>query len=72
MVRWWGSITRRTCGTPALGDAARERGAEEADDGHDDDPEVAEEDEVVADRERQERAGDRGAERARETLWGTA
>ncbi len=38
-------------GTFALGDAAGERRAEEADDGHDNHPEVPEEDELVADRE---------------------
>ena len=52
----------------ALGDAAGEGRAEEGDGGHDEDPEVVEEDELVAGREREERARERGAERAREAL----
>ncbi len=55
-------------GTFALGNAAGERRAEEADDGHDNHPEVPEEDELVADREREEGARERWAEGAGETL----
>lgn len=52
----------------ALRDAPRERGAEEANQGHDEHPEVPEQHELVSDGEREDRASERGAERAGEAL----
>ena len=52
----------------ALGDAAGECGAKEGDKGHDEHPEVAEEDELLPSREGKEGASECGAERAGEAL----
>ena len=59
-------------GPASLGDAAREGRAEESDGGHDEHPEVPEEHKFVPDREREERARERGAEGACEALMGEA
>ena len=54
--------SRRRGSPSAFGDAAREGRAEEADGGHHHHPEVAKENELVANGEREEGAGESGAE----------
>ena len=66
--RWREGLRRDRARAAALGDAAGESGAQEGDDGHDEDPHVSEEDEVKGIRERKERAREGGGEGTSEAL----